>query len=55
MGLGWCWVKLSYRTVLGTAIVSLGGTPGCTPGSPNPDHISDQKMSFSAPVFRPGL
>ena len=24
------------------------------PGSPNPDPISDQKMSFSTPVFRPG-
>ena len=29
----------------------LGG--GVPPGSPNPDHISDQKMSFSTPVFRP--
>ena len=28
----------------------------CVPlGSPNPDPISDQKMSFSTPVFRPGL
>ena len=25
------------------------------PGSPNPDPISDQKMSFSTPVFRPDL
>ena len=24
-------------------------------GSPNPDPISDQKMEFSTPVFRPGL
>ena len=24
------------------------------PGSPNPDPISDQKMPFSTPVFRPG-
>ena len=24
-------------------------------GSPNPDPISDQKMSFSTPVFKPGL
>ena len=31
----------------------LGG--GVPPGSQNPDPISDQKMSFSAPVFRPGL
>ena len=29
---------------------------GCVPpGSQNPNPISDQKMSFSAPVFRPGL
>ena len=35
-----------------------GGTPGNSwggggvpPGSPNPDPISDQKMSFSTPVF----
>ena len=25
------------------------------PGSPNPDPVSDFKMSFSSPVFRPGL
>ena len=29
-----------------------GGVP---PGSPNPDPIADQKMSFSTPVFRPDL
>ena len=29
-----------------------GGVP---PGSPNPEVISDQKMSFSTPVFRPVL
>ena len=34
-----------------------GGTPGNSwwgvpPGSPNPDPTSDQKMSFSTPVFR---
>ena len=27
---------------------------GVPPGSPNPDPISDQKMSFSTPVFRLG-
>ena len=31
----------------------LGG--GVPPGSQNPDPISEQKMSFSRPVFRPGL
>ena len=28
---------------------------GVPPGSPNPDSISDQMISFSTPVFRPGL
>ena len=28
---------------------------GVLPISPNPDPTSDQKMSFSTPVFRPGL
>ena len=28
---------------------------GMLPSSPNPDPISDQKMSFSTPVFRPDL
>ena len=28
---------------------------GVPPSSPNPDPFSDQKMSFSTPVFRPGL
>ena len=32
--------------------ILVGGVP---PGSPNPDSISDQNMSFSIPVFRPGL
>ena len=31
----------------------LGG--GVPPGSPNPNPILDQKMSFSTPVFRPDL
>ena len=31
----------------------LGG--GVPPGSPNPDPISDQKMSFFTPIFRLGL
>ena len=37
-----------------------GGTPknhwrGVSPGSPHPDPISDQNMSFSTPVLRPDL
>ena len=28
---------------------------GVPPSSPNPDPFSDQKMSFSTPVFRPGI
>ena len=28
---------------------------GMPPGSRNPDPISDQKMSFFTPVFRPGF
>ena len=28
---------------------------GVLPGSPNPDPISDQKLSFFTPAFRPGL
>ena len=37
----------------GVPLGILGG--GVTPGSPNPDRISDQKMQFSTPVFRPDL
>ena len=37
----------------GVLLGILGG--GVPPGSPNPDPISDQTMSFSTPVFRPGL
>jgi len=32
---------------------SFGG--GVPPASPNPDPISDQKMPFPTPVFRPGF
>ena len=38
---------------VGVPLGILGG--GVPPGSQNPDQISDQKMSFSTPVFRPGL
>ena len=41
--------KLSRGVLLGI----LGG--GVPPGSPNSDPISDQKVSFSTPVFRPDL
>ena len=37
----------------GVTLGILGG--GVPPDSPNPDPISDQKMSISTPVFRPGL
>ena len=36
----------------GVLLGILGG--GVLLGSPNPDPISDQKMSFSTPVFRTG-
>ena len=37
----------------GVLLGILGGS--VPPGSPNPDQISDQKMEFSEPVFRPDL
>ena len=37
----------------GVLLGNLGG--GVPPGTPNPALISDPKMSFSTPVFRPGL
>ena len=37
----------------GVTLGILGG--GVPPDSPNPDPISDQKMSISTAVFRPGL
>ena len=36
----------------GVLLGILGG--GMLHGSPNPDPISDPKISFSTPVFRPG-
>jgi len=41
--------KLQGEVLLGT----FGG--GVPPAPPNPDPISNQKMPFSTPVFRPGL
>ena len=37
----------------GVLLGIFGG--GAPPGSSNPDLVSDQKMSFSTPVFRPDL
>ena len=37
----------------GVLRVILGG--GVSPSSPNPDPISDQKLSLSTPVFRPDI
>ena len=37
----------------GVLRVILGG--GVSPSSPNPDPISDQKLSLSTPFFRPDL
>ena len=43
----WC----SFPTTLTKRLAGRGVPPGC----PNPEPISDQKMSFSTPVFRPDL
>ena len=37
----------------GVLLGNLGG--GVLPGTPNPDPVSDPKMSFSTLVFRPRL
>ena len=43
------------RGEVGGGVLGILGR-GVPPGSPNPEPISsDQKMPFSAPVFRPGL
>ena len=38
---------------VGLPLGNLGG--GVLPSSPNPDPVSDHKMSFFTPVFRPVL
>ena len=43
----------SMLTRSGVLLGILGG--GVLPGSPNPDPTSDQKMSFSTPIFRPSI
>ena len=54
--------KCKYEELFPTTDLPGGGRVllgifgrGVPPGSPNPDPISDQNMSFSTPVFRPGL
>ena len=47
------WLSSSFPEKGGVLLGILGGVvPPC---SPDPDPISDQKMSFSTPVFKPGL
>jgi len=43
----------SILSTRGVLLGSFGG--GVPPASPNPDPISDQKMPFPTPVFRPDL
>ena len=45
------WIKVAMHSVTGGGVLLgiLGGV------YPNADPISDQKMSFFTPVFRPGL
>ena len=45
--------KLLYIYPGGVLLGILGGS--VPPGSLNPDPISDQKMAFSTPVFKPDL
>ena len=46
-------INVVRQTIPGVLLGILGG--GVPPGSPNPDPISDQKMSFSTSIFRPDL
>jgi len=46
-------MSIVYNPGGGVLLGSFGG--GVPPASPNPDPISDQKMPFPTPVFRPGL
>ena len=60
-----CDVNCQVKIAFANKKLSAGETPlpppqlgilseGVPPGSPNPDPISDQKMSFSTPFLRPG-
>ena len=45
--------KLTRTTARGVLLGIFGGV--APPGFLNPDPVSDKKMSFSTPVFRPGI
>ena len=50
------WLSSSFRMMGWGGKVLLGIlVGGVPPGSSNPDSISDQKMSFSKPLFRTDL
>ena len=44
--------SMGYSFVGGGVLLAIPGG-GAPHGSPNPDTISDQKMSFFPPIFRP--
>jgi len=48
------WGTCLYTRGRGGILLGIFGW-GVPPTSPNPDPISDQKMPFPTPVFRPGL
>ena len=57
--------KQYFKSIARVSVTSMGSPGGgvlleifgggVPPASPNPDPISDQKMPFPIPVFRPGL
>ena len=50
----WRGILKLFSVLPGGVLVEIFGG-GVPPTSPNPDPISDQKMLFPTPVFRPGL
>ena len=48
-------LPIKYMDPRGVLLGTAWWRPLVPPGSPNPDPISDQKMSFSTLVFRPDL